>query len=189
MEGSSAMGKRWRLAVLAGLFTLVTACGGGEGDTNGVASIDEPDTTSSSGAPEDGEPDIDQMRAFAKCMREHGIDVKDPDASGGGVGIAVPAEGPDGKEKIDKANEACKQHLPNGGEPRKPTAEELDQAREMAKCLREHGIEVKEPTADDPGISIGSGDGTDNDPEKVNKAMEECAPEGTVTGDRAEPAK
>lgn len=179
------MSKRWRLAVLAGLFALVTACGGEEGG-DGVASISDPNTPSSSAAKDD-EPDIDQMRAYAKCMREHGIDMKDPDASGGGIAIGV--EGGVEKEKVDKANEACKQHLPNGGEPEKPTAEQLDEAREMAKCLREHGIDVKEPTADEPGISVSAGDGTDNDPDKVNKAMEACAPEGAKIGSRGEPAK
>jgi hypothetical protein len=175
------MRQRWRLAVLAGLFTLVTACGGGGGDGDGVASISDPNTPSSSAAKDD-EPDIDQMRAYAKCMREHGIDMKDPDTSGGGVSIGI--EGGEDKEKVDTANEACKKHLPNGGVPEKPTAEQLDQAREMAKCLREHGIDVKEPTADDPGLGINGGD-----KEKVDKAMEECAPEGAKIDSREEPAK
>jgi hypothetical protein len=70
--------------------------------------------------------------------------------------------------------------MPNGGKPEKPTAEDLDRARETAKCLREHGIEVKEPTMEDPGISVSAGDGG-NDPDKVNKAMEACTPEGAKT--------
>lgn len=178
------MGNRWRLAVLAGLFTLVTACGGGEeGGGDDVASISRPNTASS-GAPKDDEPDIDQLRAYAKCMRDHGVDVKDPDPSGGGIGISV--DGAD-KEKVDKANEACRQHLPNGGEPEKPTAEDLDNAREMAKCLREHGVEVREPTMEDPGIAVSAGDGAD--PEKVDEAMEACAPEGARTETHRGPAK
>lgn len=175
------MSPRWRLAVLSGLFTLVTACGGGAEDAgDGVASISEPNTPSST-APKNEGSDIDQMRAYAKCMREHGVDMADPDPSGGGVGIAV--EGGAEKEKVDKANEACKEHLPNGGEPEKPTAEELDEAREMAKCLREHGIDVREPTADDPGVAVSAGSG--DDPGKLDKAMEECAPEGARTHGRS----
>jgi hypothetical protein len=68
------------------------------------------------------------------------------------------------------------------------TAEDLDKAREMAKCLREHGIDVKEPTMESPGLDLSAGEGA-NDPEKVDKAMEECAPEGAVIGHKAEPAK
>jgi hypothetical protein len=111
-------------------------------------------------------------------MREHGIDMDDPDPDSGGGGVSVSEND---KDKADKANAACKHLMPNGGEQEKPTAEDLDQARQTAKCLREHGIEVKEPTMDEPGISITAGDGGDNDPEKVSKAMEACTPDGAKT--------
>lgn len=167
------MSPRWRLAVLAGLFTVVTACGGGGDDGgDGVASIEGTDTPTSTKA-EDDVPDIDQMRAYAKCMREHGVDVEDPKE---GEGIAIAAEDGD-KEKVDKAMEACKKHLPNGGVPPKPSAEDLDEARELAKCLREHGIDVKEPTMEEPGISVNGGSG---DPADLDRAMEECAPDAKV---------
>lgn len=172
------MSARWRLAVLAGLFTLVTACGGGgDGGNDGVASMSDKNTPSSSAAKgDDDKSDIDKMRAYAKCMREHGVDMKDPEENGGGIGISV--EGGD-KEKVDKANAACKHLMPNGGEPEKPSAKDLDEARKTAKCLREHGIDVKDPTMDDPGISIGGEGGVDED--KVDKAMKECAPKGAKT--------
>ena len=147
---------------------------------------DEEGDDGSGGTAEEADVE-DAMLEYAQCMREHGVDMKDPEANGGGIGIAVPAEGSAEKDKVDKANEACKQHLPNGGEPEKPTAEDLDKAREMAKCLREHGIDVKEPTMDDPGIAIAGGPG--DDPEKVNKAMEACAPEDARIGTQGEPAK
>jgi hypothetical protein len=172
------MGSRWRLAVVAGLFTLVTACGGG-GDDGGddVASISGKDTSSSTAPKKDEGTELDQMRAYAKCMRENGVDMKDPDpAEGGGISIAI--EGEAQKEKVDAANAKCRQHLPNGGEPPEMTAEDLDKAREMAKCLREHGVDVKEPTMEDPGIAVPGG-GPGEDQSKANKAMEECAPEGT----------
>jgi hypothetical protein len=173
------MGSRWRLAVVAGLFTLVTACGGGGGDggDDDVASISGKNTPTSTAPREDKGNELDKMRAYAKCMRENGVDVKDPDANGGGIGIAI--EGEAEKKKVDTANEKCKAHLPNGGEPEKPTAEQLDEARAMAKCLREHGIDVREPTMDDPGIAI-SGSSGEDDKSKVDKAMEECSPEGAT---------
>lgn len=180
------MSTRWRLAVLAGMFTLVTACGGPADDAaNDVASISDKNSPSSSAAADDG-PDIDKMRAYTKCMREHGVDMADPDVSNGGGGIAISIDGAEEKEKVDKANDACKKLLPNGGEPPKPTAEDLDNARELAKCLREHGIDVKEPTMDNPGIDM---TGTEGGKEKIDKAMEECAPEGAVTQGKAGPAK
>jgi hypothetical protein len=183
------MSPRWRIAVLAGLFALVTACGGPEDDGgDGVASMSEGDTPTSSSAAND-EPDIDQMRAYAKCMREHGIDVADPDTSGSGKGgIGISADGAEEMAKVDKANEECKELLPNGGEPPEPTAEDLDKAREMAKCLREHGIDVKEPTMEDPGLDVSADEGG-NDPEKIDKAMKECAPEGAVTHSEGKSAK
>ena len=180
------MSPRWRLAVLAGLFTLVTACGSQEDNGgDGVASMPDKDAPTSSSAAND-EPDIDQMRKYAKCMRENGIDMPDPDASGGAGGIAI--NGAEEKAKVDKANAACKEFMPNGGEPPEMTAEDLDEMREMAKCLREHGIDVKEPTMEDPGIGVSAGEGG-NDPEKVDKAMEECAPEGAQTRTEGKPAK
>jgi hypothetical protein len=179
------MSTRWRLAVLAGMFALVAACSSPEDNGgDGVASISDTNTPSSSAAKgDDGETDLDQIRAYTKCMREHGIDMKDPEpASGGGGsgGIGISVDGAEGKEKVDKANAACKHLMPNGGEPEKPSAEQLDQARQTAKCLREHGIEVKEPTAEDPGLDLSAGEGG-NDPDKVDKAMEECMPEGAQT--------
>jgi hypothetical protein len=179
------MSTRWRLAVLAGLFTLVTACGNAANDAgNGVASISDKNTPTSQKANGKGDDDdYDQMLAYAKCMREHGIDVKDPDppsgGGGGGGGIAISVDGGD-KAKVDKANAACKHLMPNGGAPEKPSAEELDQARKTAKCLREHGIDVKEPTAEDPGLDVGAGEGG-NDPDKVDKAMQACMPKGAKT--------
>lgn len=176
------MGRRWRLVVLAGLCALVSACGSGGDGGDGVASMSGTSTPSSAapggGSGDDGTPDVDQMRAYAKCMREHGVDMADPDPDGGGISISVDSEAE--QQKVDKANEECKHLLPNGGKAEKPTAEDLDRARETAKCLREHGVDVKEPTMEDPGISVDAGSGG-NDPEKVNKAMEECAPEGART--------
>ena len=163
--------------MLAGLFALVTACaGGGDGDGDGVASVSDGNTPSSSGQEPAGS-DVDQMRAYAKCMREHGVDMADPEVSGdGGIGLSV--EGGE-KEEVDKADKACKKLLPNGGEPPKPSAEDLDKMRETARCMREHGVDVPDPTMDDPGIRIDSS-GADQD--KVQKAMEECGDgEGSIS--------
>jgi hypothetical protein len=148
---------------------LLAGCGtAAQGD--GVASISGGPTSSSSAPPDQGR-DEDKVREFAKCMREHGVDMPDPEAHGDG-GIAIRIEGGDvGMEEMKKAEEACKQHLPNGGEMRKPTPEEMDRMREEVKCLREKGIDVPDPDFENGGgIGIPFGDDT----EKTQKALEEC---------------
>ena len=169
------MGARWRLALLAGLCTLTTACAAGGGDGgDGVASLSEGNTPSSSAQPDgqddDPDNDVDQMRAYAKCMRENGVDMPDPEVSeDGGIGISI--NGGD-KAKVDKADKECRHLMPNGGEPPKPSPEDLDRMRKEAQCLRDHGIDVKDPTMDNPGIQI---EGAGPDDEKFRKAMEECS--------------
>jgi sugar phosphate isomerase/epimerase len=166
------MGTQWRLVVLAGLFTLVTACGGGgEGGGDGVASIPDGQTASSTPAQDDDKTD-DKMREYASCMKEHGFEVGEL-----GEGSGMPA-GAD-EEKWGKADAECKKLLPNGGAaPGGMSGEDLDKARELAQCLREHGLDVPDPTAGDGPFM------TDDtaDQETIDKAMEACAPDGVGEG-------
>ncbi|MFF5209203.1 hypothetical protein [Streptosporangium sp. NPDC000396] len=53
----------------------------------------------------------DQMLKFAQCMRQHGIDMPDPEP-GGMVKVQVP-EGVN-KQQVEKAHEACKEFAPGG---------------------------------------------------------------------------
>ena len=73
-----------------------------------------------------GDPDAtmdpavaDQMLAFAKCMRDHGIDFPDPKFDGGGVSISLGENGPGGidpsSDEFKAAQEACGSELPGGG--------------------------------------------------------------------------
>jgi hypothetical protein len=100
--------------------------------------------------------DPDAPLKFARCMREHGISWF-PDPNNGKSSIMIP-KGQD-HTKFDAAQEACKQYMPNGGNMRKPSAEELQQARDMAKCMRANGIPNFPDPNPDGGISI--------DPNKV----------------------
>jgi hypothetical protein len=165
------MGAKWRLAVAAAAMFALTACGSNGGDGNDVASLNGDQKPSGQGEPQNAGSDQDQMRAFAKCMRENGVDMPDPEPAGeGGIAMrAMPAD--TDMEKMNKANEACKSLLPNGGKPKPLSPEELDKARQTAKCMREHGIDMPDPDPNSPGITIGSPDG---DPGKMEKAMKEC---------------
>ncbi|TDP97514.1 hypothetical protein [Labedaea rhizosphaerae] len=164
------MGMRSAVLGLAALGALLlSGCGqGDDGGNDGVASLSTPNSSTSAAATAAGQSDEDKARAFAKCMREHGVDMPDPQVKDGKMTMKV--NGGD-KKKLDGAQEACKSLLPNDGKPRTPSAADLDRMRAMAKCMREHGVNVPDPTAQDPGIKI---QGTPGDKGKVDAAMKAC---------------
>jgi hypothetical protein len=51
---------------------------------------------------------LDQMLKFAQCMRQHGVNVKDPNPNGGLQMIGGPGD----KAKMDKATAACQRYAP-----------------------------------------------------------------------------
>jgi hypothetical protein len=62
---------------------------------------------------------LDAALKFARCMRAHGVDVPDPQASGGGISLGTA--GPKGKSGPDpsapafrRAQEACQSLMPGG---------------------------------------------------------------------------
>lgn len=61
--------------------------------------------------------DLEKMRQMAQCMREHGVDMPDPDPNGGGIMISRDARGePEvDKEKLRQAFEACRHLGPKPG--------------------------------------------------------------------------
>jgi hypothetical protein len=180
------MNARWRVTLLAAAsFALVTACGTAQ-NGNKVASLSSPSATPTSAQQaSNGRSDEDKIRDFTKCMRDHGVDIPEPTSAPkggstgggkGGVGIMVQGNGPD-KEKIDKANEACRPLLPNGGAPPKLDAQQLDEMRKMAQCMREHGVNVPDPDPNNPGIMTQDQQGQ-IDPQKMEAASKACAPAG-----------
>ncbi|MFI6101755.1 hypothetical protein ACIA8G_39925 [Lentzea sp. NPDC051213] len=142
------------IAVLLAVLMALTACGAKEQKSDG-----NKDSTG-------------DMVKFAQCMRENGIDMPDPEGDGGGVRMeAMPADGD--TEKMDAAHNACKQHLPNGGEFKPPSPEEQDKMRQQAKCMRDKGHNWPDPTFDGSG---GDGEGmtVELGDEKVEKDMKDC---------------
>jgi hypothetical protein len=101
----------------------------------------------------------EQMRQFAQCMREHGVDVPDPGSDpGSGIRITT-SDGP----KSDTAMQAC-QHLLPAGKLQTPSAEDLEKFRQYAQCMREHGIDMADPDPNGGGglkISKGPNNGSD----------------------------
>ncbi|WP_439383906.1 hypothetical protein [Amycolatopsis lexingtonensis] len=167
---------RTRIVVAAiGAALLLAGCGGKGDDGSKVASISTPPKSGGpTAADNSGKSDEDKMRDFAKCMREHGVDMPDPKPAGdgsGGMAITLGGDGADAS-KIEGAQKACRHLMPNGGEMKPPSAEELDKMRKDAKCMREHGIDMPDPDPSGKGTMRVGGPG--DDPKKFEEAAKAC---------------
>jgi hypothetical protein len=177
--------RRWWRPQLAGLVgaalalaLTVAACGGG-GNTNGVASLggaNKP-TATTTAKPWSKQDAMQAALAFARCMRQHGIDMPDPKFSGNAVSQEFTARrgsnGPD-SPKFKAAQQACNKYLPNGGQPTKPNPQEQQQMLAFARCMRQHGINVPDPGASG-GIEVKGRPGTvDPDSPKFKAAEQAC---------------
>ncbi len=149
-------------------ITGVAACGSNGKPANKVASISAGGSKSVAAAGSDQ----DKERAFAKCMRDRGIDVPDPKEGGG---LQLPAQGtlisPGADSKVGDATSACRSLLPNGGAPSPMSAADLDKLRTQAKCMRAHGIAMPDPNPNGAMLQLG---GKDTDPQKLQVAMKAC---------------
>jgi hypothetical protein len=170
----------WPLAVLGlGLVLALAACGGSP-DGDRVASLSGGGATgTTNGAAKTAAKDPQQAALdFAKCMREHGIDMPDPQVDEQGrvrVRIGGPGGGarPDPK-KLDEAQKACG-HLMGGGDgPGQIDPEERDAMVAFARCMREHGIDMPDPTGDGLVIRRDGDGGPDPSSEQFQEAEKAC---------------
>jgi hypothetical protein len=103
----------------------------------------------------------DQLRRFAGCMRDNGVDLPDPQPGAGGQNMRAYAEMLRSDDPVVQAAfQECRGLLPNGGEPPKLDAEQLETYRNFAACMREQGVEIPDPKPDgtlDLGALLDSG--------------------------------
>jgi hypothetical protein len=164
---------RIRMALLLGLLLVlalaVAACGGGK--PSGVASLGGDKATATTRA---GGDDRQAALAYARCMRQHGIDMPDPkfDAQGHMAIQNPPGVGPD-DPRFKAADQACNRYLPNGGEPPKPNPQEQQQMLAFARCMRQHGVNVPDPKPGG-GIDADAGAGVNPDSPKFKAAERAC---------------
>jgi hypothetical protein len=129
-----------------------------------------------SGSPVAGAPaeETEQLRQFARCMRQHGVQVADP---GSGGGFTMPT-GLDSDPAAAQAMESCRPMLPNGGEPPVLSPAELEGPLRFARCMREHGVNVPDP--DSRGqLRIEQTDGlSDQAMQDATTACQPATPEG-----------
>jgi hypothetical protein len=200
------MTRTWsRLLAALILAGVIAACGGGDdGSDDAVASLDE-------GAAGDGDEADDgggggrrgmsseeqaefedAMLEYAQCMRDHGVDMPDPEFNGeGGVMIGGgPGTGPaPDSDEFEEADEACQPIIEDArpdAEPMDPEqqAELQDQLTAMAECMREHGHDMPDPQVSDGGrveMRVGGPDSGPPD-EDFEQDLEECHEEVGLEG-------
>jgi hypothetical protein len=119
---------------------------------------------------------------FAKCMREHGIDMPDPKKDANGrVRIMARATRGSGTDsaKMQAAQKDCQKYLKAGG-GRAPSAAEQAKARnallDYTRCMRSHGVKIKDPEFSKGGVlsSVGGPGQTNPDSPAFKAADKEC---------------
>jgi hypothetical protein len=160
------------LAVTASL--VVAACGG---DTNAP-------TSSSPG----GKHGVDAaskkaLLQYAQCMRDHGVDMPDPEFEHG-VAIKGPSNENRDPAKLRAAEQACKKYQDKFKPP--PASEEeqkktKEAALKNAQCMRNHGItNFPDPQFDENGgmrPNFDKPNGIDPDSPKFEAAANACEKE------------
>ncbi len=129
----------------------------------------EPEPSDSGAAEAPSEAPTPDAYAYAACMRDHGIDMSDPDPQTGlpTVGDSVDPDSAAFKE----AHKACGELLP-GGIRGQGDDTELDSYLEFAKCMRKNGM----PDFPDPQPGSGQGmfPGADRNDPAFGKATKAC---------------
>jgi hypothetical protein len=158
----SGGGRPMPAALLATATLALAACGGGEEPEEGGEGLSEAAVQ-------------DAGLRFARCMREHGIDMPDPQPGRGGLrGLLV-----DGDRTNDpgfrKAESDCRKHLQGlVSEIDEGQRREFEEARlEFARCMREKGFDVPDPARGGGQQGAGLGELDLEDP-RVQEAMDGC---------------
>jgi hypothetical protein len=174
---------RFTLAVLGlGLALALTACGGGSSDGDGVASLSgENPTGTTTGSAKTPSNDPQQAALdFARCMREHGIDMPDPEVDDQGrIRVRVRPGGAGGGSrpdpaKLEAAQEACGGLLGGGDGDRQLDPAARDAMVAFARCMREHGIDMPDPTGDGLRVRRDGDGGPDPESAEFQEAEKAC---------------
>ena len=149
------------LALVPALALGAAACGG---DDDG----------GKSGANAKPVSDEQKMRDYAKCMRENGVDMPDPENGVIKLDAKKDVAKPQDTAKSEAAVKKCRPLMPNAGKPKPPTPEELEKRRAFSKCMRENGM-TKFPDPQPDGTMTGShGSRLEMDGPKFKAALKAC---------------
>ena len=175
------------VVLLLAIAAVASGCGSASSD-DGVAALDDTATTtedeSTQGANADDEDPEETALAWAECMREHGIDVPDPQVDESGR-VRVMVEARRATEGVrdgafEKAREECGTPFGEDGPPQLSDEERQEMQEtmlEFASCMREHGVDMPDPEFSGGGGRMlfrqGAG-GIDPSSPTFQKAQEAC---------------
>jgi hypothetical protein len=195
-------GRRLLALASVGLIGLA-ACGGGGGDgSQKVATLGASDPSTSTGgggasgggssSGTDAQTRQKAFLAYAQCMRDNGVDMKDPtfDANGrpqfrNGAGGFFGSQANRDDPVFQKAQQACRSKLQGlQGRFNLDPAQQAQLRKNLlafAQCMRDHGVDMKDPTFDANGRPQFGGNGPGgpegaaqrNDP-TYQKAFQAC---------------
>jgi hypothetical protein len=143
------MRPRWIVPLTALLVLALAGCGSGGGGS-GVATVNGGSAATTSGASDSSE---DQGIQLARCLREHGIDAKDPDPS---TGLRSMLEGVQVDQgKLRTAMQSCQRFLSGAAGQNAGRISEADKQKmlDYTRCLRQQGIDIGDP---DPQTGVPS---------------------------------
>jgi hypothetical protein len=152
---------------LAVASVALGACGGGSAD----------DATAGTG---DRRAEFREAALkFAKCMREHGVDMPDPQpGEGGRITLGGPGTGPQDQAKMETAQKACQKFLEKVQPPEMSEEQQKfkEQALKFARCMREHGIDMPDPQFQGGGrMTQRMEEGIDPRSQRFRDAQEACS--------------
>jgi hypothetical protein len=139
------------LTAIASVIAL-SACGSDGGDPSGSASSRR-------------DKAYEGALKFAKCMREHGVDMPDPQRDAkGGIRITQSRRAGDGMTdaKMQAAQKDCEKYMEAGGGPVRDPAMEArmqDALFAYAKCMRSHGVDMPDPQISGGKVTMKVGSG------------------------------
>jgi hypothetical protein len=168
------------MGLLLGLLLALVACSGGGGKPGGVASLGDgkaTSTTSAGGSQDERQADL----AYARCMRQHGVNMPDPKVEANG---RTEWQLPSGMRKDDPrlkaAQQACRQYRANGGQAQRPSPQQQQEMVAFARCMRQHGVNIPDPKVTAEGILQELPRGLDPDDPRVSAAEHACHQYGSL---------
>jgi hypothetical protein len=111
----------------------------------------------------------EQMRLqWAQCMRQHGVNVSDPNSSGD-VSISGTS-----KSAAQAAFQACQRYQQGTQHGAPLNQAQMDNLVKFAQCMRQHGINVSDPQQSGGAVSMRLPDGVSKNSPQLQAAQHAC---------------